>query len=50
MNRRDFLKGLGVGAAAMAAPGTLLAAEAAAAKKLNFIVILVDDLGWTDLT
>ncbi len=50
MNRRDFLKGLGVGAAAMAAPRILLAAKAAAKKKLNFIVILVDDLGWTDLT
>ena len=48
MNRRDFLKGLGVGAAAMAVPRILLAAEATATRKPNIIFILMDDMGWKD--
>ena len=54
MNRRDFLKAIGFGAAALAGPSGLgLEQEAAAArtksKKLNFVFFLIDDLGWTDL-
>ena len=57
--RRGFLKSLGLGAAAASAPGVLAAAAAPQRKpssakaskgKLNFIIILVDDMGWTDLT
>ncbi len=51
-NRRDFLKAVGLGAAVLTFPAAgglrgLLAGETAA-DKLNFILILVDDLGWTD--
>ncbi len=49
MKRRDFLKAMGMGLAAAAAGEVLPAAGATAQKKLNFIIILVDDLGWTDL-
>ncbi|HUS93413.1 MAG TPA: sulfatase [Phycisphaerae bacterium] len=44
--RRQFLKTLGLGAAAMAMPR---AARAAGGKKLNFVFVLADDLGWADL-
>ena len=47
--RRGFLKALGLGASALAAPGALTAAGAPSGRKPNFIVILVDDMGWTDL-
>ncbi|UCF43700.1 MAG: sulfatase-like hydrolase/transferase [Planctomycetota bacterium] len=48
MNRRDFLK-LSAGAGAMTLmPGCLLAAPEPKRKKLNFVFILIDDMGWTD--
>jgi len=49
MDRRAFLKALGAGAAAgvLAAVGD--AAESARKRPLNFIIVLVDDLGWTDV-
>jgi len=47
MNRRDFLKTLAIGAAAGALPSSAKAAKGE--KKLNFVFVLVDDLGWTDL-
>ena len=57
MNRRDFLKVIGFGAAVLAGPAGLgLEQQAAAAqrksksKKLNFVFFLIDDLGWTDLS
>src|SRR5437763_8894502 len=37
--RRNFLATLGAAALARSAP----------AKKLNFIIVLIDDMGWTDL-
>ncbi len=47
--RRDFLKTLSLGAASLASPSLLHAAEKTSNQKLNFIFILVDDLGWSDL-
>ena len=54
MNRRDFLKAVGFGAATLAGSagcGLGQAASAAGRKsgKLNFVFFLIDDLGWTDL-
>ena len=50
--RRDFLKAVGLGAMASALYGPLelrkLFAREATSKKPNFILILVDDLGWMD--
>ncbi len=48
MKRRDFLKAMGMGLAAAAAPDVLLAAEPTAQKKPNIIFILIDDMGWKD--
>jgi len=53
MNRRDFLKGLGVGIAGAAGAGVLPflrpASHAAAPPKPNFVFILIDDMGQRDL-
>src|SRR4051812_8978805 len=45
MNRRHFLKVLGMGGAAALAPS----AWGQEAKRLNFVLILVDDMGWADV-
>ena len=45
--RRGFLKALGLGAAALALPRALVGAEK---PRLNFVFILIDDMGWTDAT
>jgi hypothetical protein len=47
-SRRNLLKGLGAGATALLLPRRLLATEPSA-KKLNFVFILIDDMGWRDL-
>ena len=54
-NRRDFLKTIGMGAAAFLIQGCTGASTQIAqltdsnnAEKPNFIIILVDDLGWAD--
>jgi arylsulfatase A-like enzyme len=53
MNRRDFLKTVGLGAAAMAVGGcgqnNRLSADNAVARKPNFVFILIDDMGWRDV-
>ncbi|MBN2312966.1 MAG: sulfatase [Sedimentisphaerales bacterium] len=54
MNRRGFLKTIGLGAAALAAPAcvctnTIAAVGSERKKKLNFVFFLIDDLGWADL-
>jgi arylsulfatase A-like enzyme len=52
MNRREFIKVLGLGAAALVVPGCAgIGSQAARGtkQKLNFVFFLIDDLGWTDL-
>ncbi len=49
MNRRDFFKTVGLGAAATVLAGNVSAFGAKAKRKPNVVLILVDDLGWTDL-
>ncbi len=48
MNRRDFLRSMGLGAAALAWPQRL-GAEPARRDRLNFVFVLIDDMGWADL-
>ena len=45
--RREFLKSVGAVALSVTAPENIFAQEKV--PKLNFIFILVDDLGWRDL-
>jgi arylsulfatase A len=49
VNRRDFFKTVGAGAAATVLASNPLAFGATAKRKPNVVLILVDDLGWTDL-
>ncbi|MBL7154537.1 MAG: sulfatase-like hydrolase/transferase [Phycisphaerae bacterium] len=50
-NRRDFLKSLALGAAAVSLPGCALGVSTARAseKQTNILLIMIDDLGWMDL-
>ena len=55
MNRRDFLKAVGFGAASVAASGCGILPKAKARipdipNDTNIVFILIDDMGWTDLT
>jgi arylsulfatase A len=54
MNRRNFLKAAGLGAAWLAVPGGpansgRTDATPKAQKRPNFVFILIDDMGWTDV-
>lgn len=53
MNRRDFLKAIGLGAASIAVPSCAASAGRSAAirgaKKPNILFILIDDMGWSDV-
>ncbi len=46
ISRRAFIKSLGIGAAALTIQGGSFFRH----KKLNFVFILIDDLGWRDLS
>jgi uncharacterized sulfatase len=48
MNRRGFLKAVGLGAAALVAPKSVSAGNGSR-KKPNIVFILIDDMGWPDV-
>jgi len=49
MNRRDFIKTMGIAAVAMVSPGCIPLRTQRYAGKPNIVYILADDLGWTEL-
>ena len=49
LNRRDFIKMAGFGAATLAMPGSLFAAKSSE-RQPNFVFFLIDDLGHSDLS
>ena len=49
MNRRHFLKTVGIGAAALASTTCRHAVAAESKDKPNFIIIFIDDQGYQDL-
>jgi len=49
MNRRDFIKVVGLGAAGLALQGCVEGLQTSAAKKPNFVIIFADDQGYADL-
>jgi hypothetical protein len=54
MKRRDFLKAVGLSAASLAMQGCRaqperIEPEPVPEKKLNFVFIIIDDLGWRDI-
>ena len=49
MNRRQFIKALGVVAGTLALPKCVRSSESGTKKKPNFVIIFADDLGYGDL-
>lgn len=49
MNRREFIQAAALGAASFLSGVRARAGASARARKPNFVFILIDDLGWTDL-
>ncbi len=47
-SRRSFLKAVGLGAASLTIPVHTNVAQEKSGEKINFVFILVDDLGWMD--
>jgi len=47
-NRRNFLKSLGISVVAASTPGLFVRCQKRS-QKLNFVFILIDDLGWKDV-
>lgn len=50
MKRREFLKTAALGAAAMATPAAAADGPRANARRPNIVLILMDDMGWRDLS
>ena len=48
-SRREFLRAIGAGAAALVAGPLRAAGAKGAARKPNFVFFLIDDLGWSDV-
>ena len=49
LTRRGMLKAMGLGAAALAAPSLAAGAEAPGAQKPNIVLIMADDMGYSDI-
>ena len=47
-NRREFLRAAGAAAAGLAGGSALAAAAPRPKRKLNFVFLLIDDMGWSD--
>jgi len=49
MNRRGFLKAIGLGVASLAVPSCKAGPATKLQKKPNIVFILIDDMGWPDV-
>jgi len=49
LNRREFLRTIGLTAAAMAVPGTGATAKGNGNRLPNFVIVFIDDMGYTDI-